>query len=114
MSFPPLTPYPALASFPAKLIFNGQIRGHYAHVERMTIGEVVIGAGTELPMHEHPHEQVTYVLEGEMQFTVGEQTGVLGPGQVALIPPGVRHGGRTLTACRLIDVFAPVREDYRS
>jgi hypothetical protein len=32
---------------------------------------------------------------------------------VALIPGGVTHGGKTLTACKVIDIFAPVREDYR-
>jgi len=114
MSTPALPSYPALASFPPKLIFGGSIRGHYAHGERLTIGEVVISAGTTLPMHDHPHEQVTYVLSGQMEFTVGERTGVAGPGEVVLIPGGVRHGGRTLSDCRLIDVFTPVREDYRS
>ena len=106
--------YPTLASFPAKEIFNGTIRGHYAHVERMTIGEVVIAPGTVLPMHQHPHEQITYVLEGQLEFTVGDHTSVVGPGQVILIPPSAVHGGRSLTAVRLIDVFAPVREDYRA
>ncbi|MBI2518413.1 MAG: cupin domain-containing protein [Opitutae bacterium] len=79
----------------------------------MTFGEVELDADTDLPMHSHPHEQVTYVLSGRFQFTVGDQTTVLEPGMAALIPGGVQHGGRTLTACRVIDVFAPVREDYR-
>ncbi len=106
--------FPTLASFPAKEIFNGTIRGHYAHVERMTIGEVVIAPGTVLPLHQHPHEQITYVLEGTIEFTIGDQTDVLKPGAVALIPPNAIHGGRAITAARLIDVFAPVREDYRA
>lgn len=105
--------FATLASLPPKLIFNGTIRGHYAHLEKMTFGEVELDADTDLPMHSHPHEQVTYVLSGRFQFTVGDQTTVLEPGMAALIPGGVQHGGRTLTACRVIDVFAPVREDYR-
>jgi len=39
---------------------------------------------------------------------------VLDPGVVAVIPPSVGHSGKALTACRLIGVFHPVREDYRS
>ena len=70
-------------------------------------------AGVTVPLHEHPHEQVTYVMEGRFQFTVGAETIVLEPGMVALIPGGVMHGGTTLTACRVLDVFSPVREDYR-
>jgi quercetin dioxygenase-like cupin family protein len=106
-------PFATLASLPAKEIFGGSIRGHYAHVDRMTIGEVILQANTTVPLHQHPHEQVTYVIEGEFRFTVGDETTVLKPGTVALIPGGVLHGGTTLTACRVVDVFSPVREDYR-
>ena len=35
------------------------------------------------------------------------------PGEVAMIPPDAPRGGRALTDCRLLDVFSPVREDYR-
>jgi quercetin dioxygenase-like cupin family protein len=106
-------PFTTLASLPAKEIFGGTIRGHYAHGEKMTIGEVVLQPDTLLPMHSHPHEQVTYVLSGRFEFTIGDQTAVLSAGMVALIPGGVMHGGKTFTECRIIDVFSPVREDYR-
>jgi quercetin dioxygenase-like cupin family protein len=81
--------------------------------DAMTIGEVHLDANAVVPMHEHPHEQFTYVMEGRFQFTVGGETTILEPGMVALIPGGVPHRGTTLTACRVIDVFSPVREDYR-
>jgi len=105
--------FTTLASVPAKEIFGGAIRGHYAHLEKLTLGEVHLAPGTLLPMHSHPHEQVTYVISGRFEFTVGDQTTVLEPGMIAMIPGGVMHGGRTLTACRALDVFTPVREDYR-
>jgi quercetin dioxygenase-like cupin family protein len=79
----------------------------------MTIGEVRLQSGTVLPSHSHPHEQITYVISGRFEFTIGDQTTVLEPGMTALIPAGVTHGGKTLTACHVIDLFAPVREDYR-
>ena len=106
--------FATLASLPAKEIFGGAVRGHYAHLERTTIGEVSLPANTAIPLHSHPHEQVTYVLAGRFQFTIGAETKVLEPGMVALIPGGVIHGGTTLTACRVIDLFSPVREDYRA
>jgi len=105
--------FTTLAQIPAREIFGGLIRGHYAHLARMTIGEVLLQANTVLPLHEHPHEQITYIIEGRFEFTVGSETRVLEPGMTALIPGGVRHGGKTLTACRVIDIFSPVREDYR-
>ena len=105
--------FAVLASLPARQLFGGTIRGHYAHIDQMTIGEVELDADTVVPMHDHPHEQVTYVIAGLFEFTIGDETRLLEPGAVALIPGGVTHGGRTLTACRVVDVFSPVREDYR-
>jgi len=102
-----------LASVPAKEIFGGLIRGHYEHLERMSVGEVHLTAHTVVPLHQHPHEQVTYVIEGRFEFTVGSETRVLEPGMAALIPGGVSHGGRTLTECKVLDIFVPVRDDYR-
>ena len=105
--------FATLASLPAKEILGGAVRGHYAHLTRLTVGEVALPAGLTIPLHQHPHEQVTYVIEGRFQFTVGAETRVLEPGMVALIPGGVLHGGTTLTACRVLDFFSPAREDYR-
>ena len=105
--------FTTLASLPVKEIFGGTIRGHYAHLTKLTVGEIELNAHIVVPLHQHPHEQVTYVLEGRFEFTVGDQTTLLEPGMAALIPGGVMHGGRTLTACRVLDVFSPARDDYR-
>jgi quercetin dioxygenase-like cupin family protein len=106
-------PFVTLASLPVKEIFGGTIRGRYAHLERTTIGEVELSAGAVVPVHQHPHEQTTYVLSGRFEFNVGGETTVLEPGMAALIPGHTPHGAKALTACRVLDVFAPVREDYR-
>jgi quercetin dioxygenase-like cupin family protein len=102
-----------LADVTARPILDGAIQGRYVHVNAMTIGEVSLNPNTVVPMHDHPHEQLTYVIEGRFKFTVGSETTVLEPGMVALIPGGVTHGGTTLTACKVIDIFSPIREDYR-
>jgi len=106
-------PFATLAALPAKEIFGGTIRGHYAHLAKLTVGEAELNAHPLVPLHQHPHEQVTYVLAGRFEFTVAAETTVLEPGMAAIIPGGVSHGGRTLTACRVIDVFSPARDDYR-
>ena len=65
------------------------------------------------PPHSHPHEQVSYVVAGEIYFVMnGEQTR-LGPGDMFLVPPGVPHTIQLLTPqARLIDCFTPIREDF--
>ena len=53
------------------------------------------------------------MLAGTLELTVSGETHTLRPGDVFVIPPGVLHSGRALSQCRVLDVFAPVREDYR-
>ena len=106
MSFAKFSTLPTRSPFPG-------IAGRYVHLERMTFGEVDLAAGTVLPSHHHPHEQITYVLSGRFEFTVGPETQILEAGMAAVIPGHTPHSGRALTACRVVDVFAPVRADYQ-
>ena len=88
-------------------------RAKFVHSERMTFVFWDVEAGAELPEHSHEHEQVCNVLEGEFSLTIDGQTQRLRPGQVAVIPSLAVHSGRAETDCRVLDVFQPVREDYR-
>ena len=83
------------------------------HTERMTLSFLSAGAGAVVPEHAHPHEQVIVVKEGEMELTVGDETHRLVPGRVLTIPPNSTHSGRAITDCDIIDVFCPVREDFK-
>lgn len=85
----------------------------FVHADRMTIAYWTFGPGIPFPEHSHPHEQVTNIIEGEFELTIDGVSEVLTAGGFAVIPPNAVHSGRSLTACRIIDTFAPVREDYR-
>ena len=104
--------FATLASLPPKNIIAGAT-GRYVHTEKMTLGEVELAAGFVVPMHSHPHDQFSYLLAGHVEFTVGSETRVMESGSCAVIPGGTPHGCRALTACRILDTFAPMREDYR-
>ena len=72
---------------------------------------VTFAPHTEAPMHVHEEEQVVIVLEGELEFVIDGETKLLKPGDVAVIPSWVPHGGRTLeTGCTEVDVFTPPRK----
>jgi quercetin dioxygenase-like cupin family protein len=65
------------------------------------------------PLHAHPHEQVTYVAEGEIVFLMDNQQTRLGPGDLVLIPSARPHSIQQLTAhVRLVDCFTPIRTDF--
>ncbi len=62
-------------------------------------------------LHSHPHEQISYILQGETDFQVGERVIQVHPGDILVIPPNVPHGGGS-KACVMIDFFAPKRADF--
>jgi unsaturated pyranuronate lyase len=70
--------------------------------------------GSIVPEHSHPHEQMGMMISGRAEFTIGGVTRVLGPGDIWRIPGNVPHRVRALDGPAVaLDVFHPVREDYR-
>jgi quercetin dioxygenase-like cupin family protein len=65
------------------------------------------------PPHSHPHEQITYVAEGELIFFKGPESCNLSKGDIITIPSGIPHCIQTLSKqVILIDSFSPVRKDF--
>jgi quercetin dioxygenase-like cupin family protein len=87
--------------------------GRFIHTAGMTLAYFEIKAGSASPEHAHVHEQVSQVLEGVFQLTVAGEPVILKPGVVLVIPSNVRHSGLAITDCKLLDIFNPVREDFR-
>jgi quercetin dioxygenase-like cupin family protein len=102
----------ALNQLPEREIFPG-FRARVVHSERVSESWVEADAGASFPEHHHPHEPIVNVLEGELEIVADGVSHRLTAGQVLVIPPDVPHYGRAVTNCRVLDVFAPVRDDYR-
>jgi unsaturated pyranuronate lyase len=105
-------PYIGLSGLGEREIVPGFF-GRFLHTGRMTVASFRVRAGSRLPPHSHPHEQVSIVIKGRLEMSLEGSVKVLEPGTVASIPPGAEHSGRALSDCEIIDVFSPVREDYR-
>jgi quercetin dioxygenase-like cupin family protein len=88
-------------------------RARLIHTDRLTVAHFEVLAGSILPEHQHPHEQVTNLISGRFEMTVNGQTTIAEAGTVITIPPHAVHSGRALTDCQIIDVFQPAREDYQ-
>lgn len=88
-------------------------RARLIHGDSMTIAYWEIDGGNSLPEHSHPHEQLVNMVEGEFELTVDGTPNHLRPGDVYVIPGDVPHSGRSITDCRIIDVWHPCRDDYR-
>jgi len=66
------------------------------------------------PYHSHPHEQISYVAEGEILFLAeGEEPRRLVAGDLFAVPSGKPHSIQLLSAsARLVDTFNPIRQDF--
>ena len=105
-------PFVALSGMDEREVVAG-FHGKFVHSENMTTSFWRIEAGSTLPEHAHPHEQVSVVTSGKFEMMLDGETRQLEPGMVAVIPSNVKHSGTALTDCTIMDVFYPVREDYR-
>jgi len=102
----------SIKSIPSKEPMPG-ITGYYAHGDKHTFGYVEIKKGTVVPQHQHPHEQITYVIEGRLDMTIGGKLCSLTAGMFEIIPSNTPHGAAAVMDCKLIDTFSPTREDYK-
>lgn len=103
----------SLNDIPVREVMPG-FRGRFVHGENVTLAYWNIETGAMLPAHSHPHEQVVNVLDGEFELVVEGTPHRLRAGDVFAIPGDAPHSGRALTSCWILDVFCPIREDYRT
>jgi quercetin dioxygenase-like cupin family protein len=70
--------------------------------------------GHEPRPHQHPFEQIVYILQGQVDFHVGDEVIRLGPGGLLTVPPDVMHHAEVVgnEAVLNLDVFTPRRPDY--
>lgn len=82
--------------------------------ESVMLNYVSFAPHTGLREHRHPEEQLGTVLEGELEFRMGGEIRLLGPGDAWVVPPDVPHAARTLEKpCVVLDVFSPPRAVFR-
>ena len=101
-----------LQDVPEREQFPGY-RGRFIHGQSMSLVYWTVDTGAVFPEHAHPHEQIVNMLDGELNLSLDGRLLQLRTGDVVIIPPNVTHSGRATTPCRILDVFSPVREDYR-
>lgn len=85
--------------------------------DRMMIAHVYLKKGVEVPRHSHENEQITYILEGALQFQLGaegEREVIVRAGEVLVIPPHLPHSALALEDTLDVDIFDPPRQDWLS
>jgi len=83
--------------------------------DRMMLAHVYLKKGCIVPKHSHENEQLTYILEGALRFSIGEDGGEIvdvRAGEVLHIPAYVWPQAEALEDTLDVDVFSPPREDW--
>ena len=101
-----------LSEIQEKEFFPG-LKGKLVHGDKITWAFWDVEKGAVVPEHSHHHEQIMHVLEGEFEFTLNGIKKIYKNGDVVVIPSNKPHAGKALTKCKLMDIFSPVREEYK-
>lgn len=91
---------------------GGVTRRMLAWLPQQMMVEVSFETGAIGAAHSHPHAQCTFVKEGEFVFTVGGRDYPVKPGDTLAFAPNETHGCICKKQGAVIDVFAPMREDF--
>ncbi|WBA42442.1 cupin domain-containing protein [Hymenobacter canadensis] len=79
---------------------------------QLMLVRVEFAAGSIGAPHHHVHTQMTHVVSGVFEATVGGRMQVLRAGDTFYAPSEVVHGVVCVAAGELLDAFSPMREDF--
>ena len=91
---------------------EGILRKTTIHGDKTMMCEFRLSKGAEIPPHDHPYEQIGYMISGKMQFIIGDGSFLTQPGDSWCIPDNVPHQVEVLEDSIVVEVFSPPREDY--
>jgi quercetin dioxygenase-like cupin family protein len=98
---------------PAVTIAPGLQRQVLAYGGGLMMTRFSFAAGAAAEWHSHPHEQVSCVVEGKVDyFTEGAEPVRLLAGASFYVPPNLRHRVVAVASSVLIDVFTPQRDEF--
>lgn len=91
----------------------GMTRQVLAHNNHLMLVRHYFEQGWVGERHNHPHDQLVYVVKGGLRVEVGEESFDVFAGDSFVVDGGVEHQASALQASEVLDIFTPVREDYR-
>ncbi|HEV2494158.1 MAG TPA: cupin domain-containing protein [Terriglobia bacterium] len=80
--------------------------------EQVMLARIVLRQGCIVPLHQHPNEQISYILEGALKFWVEGKEIVVHAGEMLCIPPDMPHKAEAVVDTVDLDIFYPPRQDW--
>jgi quercetin dioxygenase-like cupin family protein len=91
---------------------NDRIDRQMLYGEKVMLARVYLKKNAHVPRHQHHNEQVTYILEGALKFSIDGKEMVVRAGEVLCIPSNMPHEAWAIEDTVDLDVFTPPREDW--
>lgn len=89
------------------------VRQVLAHNERLMLVRHFFEAGWVGARHSHPHDQLVYVVKGGIRVDIDGEVFEARAGDSFVVGGNMTHQASALEASEVLDVFTPIREDYR-
>ena len=80
--------------------------------QEVMLARILLRKGCVIPLHSHVNEQLSYVLEGALKFSIGGREIIVRSGEVLAIPPHMPHQAEALEDTVDLDIFHPPRADW--
>ena len=93
-------------------ICPGIARRTLVHGDSMYQMTALLAAGSVMPAHQHPQEQIVHILSGRARLIVNGEPHEMATGDSFYLAANVPHGIETIEETRILDTFSPPREDY--
>jgi len=91
-----------------------QIKRRLVTGEKVMVLNLTLSKGAVVGEHHHPHEQVSYILSGALEFEINGEKRVVHSGEGVVLPSNIPHAVVALEETQVLDVFSPPREDFLS
>jgi quercetin dioxygenase-like cupin family protein len=105
--------FPTSAECASHTIFPGVTLKTCA-AEKMMMSLATLQPHSVVKEHSHHHEQVGFVVEGRVTFQIGGESKTLQRGDMFRIPGHVVHSVVAMEeGAKVLDIFCPIRDDYR-
>jgi unsaturated pyranuronate lyase len=100
-----------LAEMPMERL-NALVDRQFVFGEKSMLARLVLRAGAFVPLHSHENEQITYIVEGALKFSLPDGEVTVRAGEILVIPEHVPHSAEALEDTVDLDVFCPPRADW--
>ena len=97
-------------------VMNPLLTRQFVTGSQAMLARIVLRKGCQVPRHSHANEQISFITEGALRFTLGEEGALehktVRAGEILVIPAHLPHSAEALEDTIDFDVFAPPRQDW--